>query len=537
MTVISKPEVTVNKLPAILPIGNAAQKVLVINQMLPAGTATPGVLYEAVQKNNIKTMFGEGSFLQNALTQIFDVFELSGSTILPQVDVIALEDAGAGTASTATLTITELGGATNEATESGTINVIVGSKKRYNAAIDVVIGQAITTGAGNISDAIADAINAFTELPVTAVNVAGVITLTCRHKGTIGNEITVKLEGLIKSGSDYVIGNVKFAPTLFSGGATDPVVTNTLDVVGDNRYQTLTHPEQYGTVFSVEDFLDNRFNVNNAIRDGVAIVCKVDTLANLKAYPALSNSQSLCVPGLKLIDEDVYKGSAPAEFSFNISAQLSAIRALRLTENANLIRFVASSVSPGDLEGGIHMASFPYFNTPLYLTATIDTGVGFTAQEISELTIAGITVIGNNVVGNEVILGDVVTTYKKDTQGNPDPTWHYLNVVDTLSVSAEYYFNNIKRDYAQSRLTQGNVNGTFTMTNDVIFKGRLVKYYIDLSDFALVPAGKEAVDFVTKNLIVAINMIEGKITATESFPIVVQLRNILVKLRTTFSIT
>jgi len=536
MNIISKPFVTVNKLPAIVPAGMEDQKILVIGQKLSTGSATEKILYEDVTKADVNTLFGKGSFLQNSLSGIFDVFQRSGSIKLPRVDVIPLDDVIAGVKATSTLIVSEVGGSTNAATVTGNIEVIIGSKFLYTFPITIADGQAIVTGTGNIADAIANAINDNDELPVTAVNVAGTITLTCRHKGTIGNGITFRVKGLSYDGANYVLGNVKIAITAFTGGVTDPTVTTILSVVGDKRYQTITHPIEYGIVFSVTNFLDNRFNVDNDIQDGVCIVSNTDTTSNLKTALSSLNSQSLVYFCNKKVSESMYNGSTVIDLDFVSSARFAAIRALRLTEDANIIRFVASNVQSKDLRGGKHISTLPYPNTPVYAISPIETIYGFTQTEIQELEDLGGSVMGNNNVGNQILLGDIVTTYKTDAQANPDPTWHYLETVDTLSISAEYMFNNLKQDFAQSRLTEGNLINGFTMVNEIAFKGQLKKYYIDLSEEAITPEGKDAVDYFYNNISTVIDMLNGRISATCNLPIVVQLREILVNLRTTFSI-
>ncbi|NIS23463.1 hypothetical protein GWN75_05955, partial [candidate division KSB1 bacterium] len=65
--------------------------------------------------------------------------------------------------------------------------------------------------------------------------------------------------------------------------------------------------------------------------------------------------------------------------------------------------------------------------------------------------------MGNNIAGNAVILSDAYTTYKTDAAGNPDPTFEFLNYVDTDSGVREYFYNNARADLAQSRLTDGDL--------------------------------------------------------------------------------
>lgn len=530
--IISQPKVTVNKLPAAIPQGFGPQKILVVGQMLSTGGAVASVLREGVQSADVKSLFGDGSYLQNALNAMFDAFDRSGSLVLPQIDVIPLADAGGGVAATGTIVIAEVGGSTNAATVSGTLLFTIGSQEEYQIALPITKGDSIS----GIATALAAAINAVTALPVTAANSSGTITLTCRHKGTIGNAINLKVDGVLKSGANYVIGNVGFTLTAFASGATDPTLPVLATVVGSNRYQTVVHPVQYGTTFSVANFLDSRFNVDNNILDGVAVVKKDDTLANHLTAIAALNSQSLVYICDKTVADAMWKGSSIVEFDFVISARVAAIRALRLTSGSNLSRLsLASAQGALDASGGAHIASLPYFNTPLYGVSPIVAGKGFSQTEIESLVVVGGSVVGNNVAGNVIILGEIATTYKTNSGGNADLTWHFLETVDTMSAAAEYIFNNLKSDFAQSRMTGGNLVAGFNMVNVEAMRGQMKKYYVDLSDLALVPAGNDPVQFFLDNLSVVFDLINGKATVGSNLAIVVQLREILVNLKTTFS--
>lgn len=530
---ILQPKVTVNKLPAAIPAGIADQKILVVGQMLSAGGADPSTLIEGVSKSNVDELFGAGSFLQETLNSIFDIFEKSGSLNVPSVDVIPLSDAAGGTAATGSIAVAEVGGSTGAVDKTGTIKVIVGSKNKYTLEVDITEGDTFS----EIAQAIAAAINAKTDLCVTASESTGTVTLTCRHKGTIGNAINIRIEGLLKSGSDYVFGNAGFTITGFASGATDPTLPTLSTLIGDNRYQTIVHPVQYGTSFSVANLLDGRFNSDNAILDGVAIVKKNDTLANHKTALGALNSQSLVYICDKTVTGGTHKGSAMCEFDFSVSARVAALRALRLTDGANISRFtIASSRGVLDAEGGAHIASLPYFNTPVEGVSPIDTGVGFTQAEIEELFDVGGTVLGNNVSGNVIIMGEFVTTYKTNSSGADDETWRFLNSVDTMSVSAELIFNNLKSDFAQTRLTEGRLIANHSMANATSIKAQMKKYYLDLADLALTPYGDDAVLYFLEHLTVSINLLTGKATISSDLPIVTQLREILANLRTEFSI-
>ena len=537
MTIVSQPKVTVNKLPADLPAPFDPQKILVINQKTPSGTIVPGVLTQNVAQSQVDGLAGKGSQLQNALLALFDTLQRTGSIGLPQVDVIALDDAGGATPAEGVITVSEDGGATNAATVDGTVEVIIASENLFKIELPISIGQGIISGAGNISDALADAINAFEDIPVAAANVAGVITLTARNGGSVGNGITMRIRGLSLNSGANVLGNVEFALTGFTGGATNPDVSTILSVVGTERYQTITHPIEYGTAFSVDNFLDNRFNVDDDILDGVAVIKKTDTFSNLETLLDAENSESLVFLCDLIQTDDLFKGATIIELDYVISARFSALRAVRRTEGANINRITPAATSGAqDASGGAHISSLPYFNTPMQGVEPIEVGKGFNRTEIEDLFNKGGTIVGNNTVGNAIILGEAVTTYKTDSSANPDATWKFLNTVDTMSSSAEFIFNNLKTDFAQSRLTEGDLVAGFAIVNEEAFRTQMKKYYLDLSSLVLVPKGDASVNFFTNNLTVLLDLLKGKITSSAKLPIVVQLRDILVNLRTVFSI-
>ena len=527
MVTISKPNTTVNKLGASLPAGLNAQKLLVIGQKLATGSAVSGQLYQSVAEADIATKFGTKSMIGAQLRSVFKIFKDSGSLKLPQVDVIPLADA-TGTGPSGDITLTEKGGFTNKATKAGTIRIIIGSKKNHTYDIPVTVGQTILSGAGSVGQAIQDAINDDTYSLVSATNTGGAVALAFAHDGTAGNKTTIKVEGMEYDGADYVLGNIKLVIIQFSGGAVDPTITTTLNACGRNRYQTITAPKQYGSACSwLTSFLDARWNVNNAILDGIAIVKDTDTYSNeISALNAL-NSKSLVYICDESVSDDLYKGSSIIEYDFVTSAIVAAIRALRLTEDANISRITPASDSASlDAIGGAEIATLPYFNTPLFDIAVLDSDKGFDdLTEAPNVEAAGGVVIGNNIVENLVLLGAVPTTYKTDVAGNPNLSYKYLNYVDAISVAVEYQFNNLKVDFKQHRLTQGNVKAGRAMVNIDKFNSQLIKYFCVLQDLLIAPSGDAALAFYKANLSSVADYVKGQIVSENQMPIVTQLRD------------
>jgi phage tail sheath gpL-like len=523
MSQAKNPYVSITKQSASLPAGVDTQKLLVIGQKLSTGSAIEKTLYTDIERSDIDDKFDNQSALGSALNAVFDVFDQAPSPNLPRIDVIPLEDAGGATKSKATVTFS------GTADKNGTLNFnIMGEDVALTIAVD---DDPSTDTAADLAAEID-----LLELPVTVTdNGDGSVDIEAKNGGTIFNTATIKIDGLAKSGSDYYLGSLKVELTPFSAGATDPTLTSLLDVVSKIRYQTMTYPYEYGTSLAT-DFLDSRFNVANAIKDGVAILKGTDAKADLVSVLDALNSKNLVILCNKEVEEDNFDGGEDLELDFVAAARVAATRAVRLMTDANIVNFTPASVR-GDLDGfgGMHIASLPYANTPIFGSPIQPDGRGWTDTEKADLFTAGGCIMGNNNAGNQVILDKIRTTYKTDAAGNVDTTWKYLNTVDTLSVSAEYIFNNLKSDYAQSRLTSGNLVRGYSMTNEEDFVSKMLDYFETLGDYALVPKSKEASKFFTDNMSVTISLVLGRITSSNEFPIVTQLREILSTLKTNFS--
>jgi len=515
MTLISQPSVTVSKVPASSAVGNAAQKVLFVGQKLTAGTATAGALYSSIENDGSEdTLFGAGSMLSNMIKAAKKINNIS------RFDAISLADAESAVAATGTIAFS------GTATAAGSLNIYVGSKINNKYVLPV----ALNATAASLATALAALINADTKAPVTAAADTVTVTLTARNKGLEGNKIGIAI--------DNSVAGITTTLTAFANGTLSPTLTNIFSVLGDERYQTVVFPSSYEYDFVTKDFLDGRFNVDDAMMQGVAICGLTDTLSNLKTAANALNTQSLVILGDKTETGDTHKGSSMLELDYVKAAQFAAFRALKFTDGIDLSRYIVTTGGALDYFGGTHMASFPYFNTPMPYLPLVPQGKGFTKTEIEELYTVGISILGNNLSGTSVLCGEIVTTYKTDVASNPDETWKYLESVDTASAGAEYMFNNLKKDYAQSRLTEGDLIAGYSMANEGKIRATFSNYYGVLSSkgYVLFEAGDEAIKAFQDSLIISIDKIKGKISATMKPVIVSQLRGIQALLQIAFSV-
>ena len=512
------PDVTAALRAAGVTAGLTPERLLFVGQMR-TGTATSGDLQLNILSDKSEdTLFGSDSPIATAIRR---ARLINGET---QFDAIGLDDNGAGVAATGDFTVT------GAATEDGTLTFYVGSKK-FN---EYIIAVANLDALADIATAIAAAITADSNALVTAAAVLGVVTLTAKSKGTFGNTIGLKVEGSV-AGVGVAVGGM-------ASGATDPVLTGVLDAIGSQRYQGMAWQFDQDTD-EVKDFLDARFNVSNGVEDGIAFVGMTDTFANHLVTLGIENSQSLSINVDQLISDGDYVGPAILDVPFTKAAEFAAIRALKRTDGAVLGNLVISR-SPLDAFGGIHQNSKPYANSPFSNLELPDIGDTFTDVEVGQLIAAGGWIIDANRAGTAVIAGEVVTTYKTDNAGNPDPTFTFLNYVDTATAAREYIVNNTRAKYPQYRAAGGALVPKVDMANEASIATFAAELNNDLGDLALVNTGvgsidEEPVDYdklFRENLSVTLNPVTGKFFVSFKQFIIVQLRGITYDIAVAFEV-
>lgn len=505
MATVNQPSITFNIIPARLAASNTPQKVLFVGQMT-SGTATPGTLVQNIGVSGEEgALFGNHSLLAGMIRA---ARRMNQST---QFDALPLADNGAGVAATGSIAFTGVAASAN------TLTVTIGSLANYTFSIAVPAGQS----AAATATAVAAAINANAYVPVSAAVATATVNLTALNKGTLANKIGIRVIDLDSTQTVVV--------TQMSGGATNPVLTTVFDPIASIRYQTVAWPNSY-TKSTVTTFLDGRFNVTNNVLDGVAYCSNTDTYSNLVTLGNGLNSKSLLILGNKQISD----GSAIYELDDEIASQWAAIVALRLTLGADISQFVIGSGGSLDTFGGPSLASLPYFNTPLPDLPLIDPTNEWIVSEQAGLNTAGISYLGNNPSRTQIIAGDMFTTYKTNSASIPDPSFVYLNNVHTISQVREYYYVNFRSNYAQTRLTSGDLIPNVNMANATSISSFCDQLFSDLGDQALAQKGENALQFYKRNRTVTLDLSAGSATIAMIVPIVVQLRVVLATIQIGF---
>jgi len=515
---LALPSVTAALRAAGVTAGLTPERLLFVGSQL-GGTAVSGALTTNILQDGAEDeLYGEDSPLAAAIRR---ARRRNGVT---QIDAVGLDDAGGATDATGSAAIT------GTATAAGTLTFYVGSKKFNEYRVAVAIGDTAT----DIGDALEAAITADARALVTAANTTGTVALTAKTGGTFGNTIGLKVEG--------VVAGVTVALTAMTGGATDPTLTGVLDVVGATRYQGIVWQFDQD-LDEVIDFLAPRFNPSNTVLDGRAFVGITDTYANHLTTLGALNSRDLCVQAGLLVDRSTHRGPAILELPFVQVAETAAIRALRRTDDAPLDDVVIAR-SARDAIGGPWTNSKPYFNTPHADLLVPDAGDSFIEAEVAGLKAAGGYVLDANRAYTAVIAGEVVTTYKTDAAGNPDPTFSFLNYVDTATAAREYIVNNTRAQYPQYRATGGALIPGADSANEASIAGFISEMYNALGGLALVNTGVgsvegEQVDYdklFRQNLTVTLNPVTGRFSVSMVIYPVVQLRGITYGIAVAFEV-
>jgi phage tail sheath gpL-like len=216
--------ITPTSLAAINGVGVQNEQFAVVAEVIP-------------QRNVIIGTFDEVTyalFPVNTLTRIFSPEDVGARTgfgfMLHRLAQKAFKAGGVET-----WIIGQLEGGSSPGTAVGSfdftasIGVLAGILALYIAGDRVAVNVAAADTFNDIGVAVAAAINANEELPVTAINAAGIVTCTSKSGGAWGNEITLVTN---LGADDELPDGVVVAITDMAGGSGVPDIQDALDEMG-----------------------------------------------------------------------------------------------------------------------------------------------------------------------------------------------------------------------------------------------------------------------------------------------------------------
>lgn len=259
------------------------KRTLLLGQMLSTGTAAANVPVLVSSVSQAQSLFGRGSMLARMFALYRGIDSAGEVWVLPQADNPA------GAYATGTITVT------GPATASGTISL-------YVAGQLVQVGVTNADTASTIATAIGAAINAAADLPVTASVAAAVVTLTARHKGLLGNDITVLDSYYGTVSGEQLPAGVALAYVAMSGGSANPLLTSAISAMGDEPFEYVVCP--YSDATSL-DALRSEFNdttgrwAYNRMLFGHVYSALRGTLSSLVSFGQGRNDQHATVAGFE----------------------------------------------------------------------------------------------------------------------------------------------------------------------------------------------------------------------------------------------
>ncbi|MFS8930948.1 phage tail sheath C-terminal domain-containing protein [Cupriavidus taiwanensis] len=244
-------------------------RILIIAQMLAAGTAAANVPFQADNLAGVQARCGRGShaaLMFEAMLRITDTIE---TWILP------VADAGGGVAATGSVALA------GTPTAGGTLNLYVAGQR-------VQVAVATTDTPTTVATALAAAINANADLPVTATSAVGTVTLTARNKGALGNDVDLRLNYYPLSESTPPGLNATI--TAMAGGTGDPSIATAIAAMGETQYNTvLMGLSDAASMALIEAELDARWGPLRQ-NDGRVHTAVRGTVGSLNTYASTRNS-------------------------------------------------------------------------------------------------------------------------------------------------------------------------------------------------------------------------------------------------------
>lgn len=246
-----------------LPSGD--RKILLIGQKTAAGSKaaeTPGRVYS---ESEAIAYFGAGSVAHLMVKAALKANPYAN------ISVIAPADGGGSVAASGTVTCT------GPATSAGLLTLKIADK-----AIEVPVAAGDT--ATEIAAALKAALDNLPELPVTAAAAEGVVTLTAKNKGLLGNAILVSAENTAPGVTAVVVA--------MAGGLVDPDLTNSLTAVQAERYHRVV--SSLNSTAALDKLETHMLFVSGPMeqRPGVGVFAYIGALAD-----ALQLAANYCTTG------------------------------------------------------------------------------------------------------------------------------------------------------------------------------------------------------------------------------------------------
>lgn len=425
---------------------------LLVGQMLAAGTAVADALIQ-ITAQAADTEFGVGS----QLARMVRAYRATAPSA--ELFCIPLDDDGGSADATGTVTIV------GTATADGQIVIRIGGQ-----AVTTVITSGDTET--DVTDQIVLDVTAATQLPVTAGNVAGVVTYTAKNGGTLGNDLQISINFFGAAALETLPAGITASVTAaMAGGATDPSLTAAIAAMTGTRFNYLGQPYTDTTnldLWETEyDFVTGRWAPLTK-EWGSAWTAQRGTQGALTTAGNLRNDANMRIFGM----EPTYQTPV-----YEVAAMVVGLAAVNLGPNGsgNAARQLTTLVLNGALP-------------PLAANR-------FTLAERDTLLHDGIATLEHK--GGISRIERAITTYQLDTSANADDSFLDAPTMATLEEIEERMDDRYRTKYPRHKLVNDGTkfnSGQAVITPKGIF-GEWVALLREFEAEALV----ENVDLIIAN--------------------------------------
>lgn len=362
-----------------------------------------------------------------------------------------------GTAAHATVTVT------GTATQAGLLNLYVAGKRVRAIVPEQAAASAVAT-------ALVNAINEAIDLPVKAAAVDGVVTLTCKFKGELGNDISLALNRLGRANGEATPAGLTVALVDMASGTGTPDMTAALAALGDEPFEFIAQPwTDTASLNAWRDVMNDTAGRWSWAKQlwGHVYSAKRGTLGQLVAAGRLRNDPHISIGGLEVaVPQPVWEFAA--QFAARTAVFISADPA-RPTQTGTL-----PGIDPAPASDR------------------------FMLDEAQSLLSSGIATF--NYSGSAVRIQRAVTTYQRNAYGQADDSYLDSEPLHQSAYVLRFLQSRITSKYGRHKLASDGTNfgpGQAIVTPNVI-RGELIAAYGELERAGIV----ENMDLFKANLIV-----------------------------------
>ncbi len=397
--------------------GGQAQRALIIGQITSTGLATPNMPLLSQGPSDAITQGGLGSTLA-LMTAAYLLNDPAG-----EVWYLPLADAGGGTAATGTIAI-------------AATTVAAGVLALYIAGQLVPVPIAALETAGSIATAIAAAVNALTNLPVTASALSTTVTLTAVNKGLTGNDIDIRLNYQGAANGEVTPAGLVPTITAMASGATNPTLTTALANCGDQPF----------------DF----------------IVCPYTDSTSLNALQAWLNDSSGRWSWSTQVYGGVftaYRGTAGSQTTFGTARNDQHASVMGFYDSPTPNWVWAAAVAGAGAQSLKADPAMPLQTVPVYGVLAPPLASQFILSERNTLLYDGISTFTVDQ-GGLVHIENLITTYQTNGFGQPDSSYLEVETMYTLMYVLRSLAGMVTRKYARVKL--GADGGTYAPGSAIV---------------------------------------------------------------------